>query len=173
MVKTAQILHRRHPGIGFLLSVAPSIETGFIMEHLNGVDRDLPIELVFGGARHVLHRSWMVLAVSGTVTLEAALCGIPMVIFYKLSPVSCYLGKKLVKVDYFSLVNLIAQRRLVPEFLQDDAGPENLANAMEDLMIDPGAYARRRYELLRLRKRLGGSGAAVRVAESAMKLIKR
>ncbi len=79
------------------------------------------------------------LAASGTVTVEAALLGTPMVTFYKVAPLSWALGKFLVNIPYYSMVNLIAGRALVPELIQDQMTAESLAREANRLLTDPAA----------------------------------
>src|SRR5439155_197747 len=81
----------------------------------------------------------LALAASGTVTVEAALLGAPMVTFYQVTPLTYRLGKLLVKVPFFSMVNLIAGRALVPELIQSQMTPENLAREALRLLTDPAA----------------------------------
>ena len=87
------------------------------------------IQVVEGETWEAMAASRIVLAASGTVTMEAALLGIPMVTFYKVSPVSWNLGRWLVDVPHLTMVNLIAGRRLVPELMQNECTASNLANA--------------------------------------------
>jgi lipid-A-disaccharide synthase len=171
MLNTAEILQKKHPNIKFLLSVATGLEVEFIQKYLQGYEDIINIQLMVGNVHSVLEQSVIVLAVSGTVTLEAALSGTPMAVMYKLSPLSCYLGKTFVKLNCFSLVNLISGRPLVPEFLQDDANPENLANTLDGMLSNPEKLEKNRRELLKLRKRLGGPGAGTRVADIAIRLM--
>ena len=74
---------------------------------------------------------------SGTVTLELALAGVPMVVSYKVSPLTALLVRRLLRVDHVALVNLLAGERLVPEFLQDRCTPEALATAVSELLSQP------------------------------------
>jgi lipid-A-disaccharide synthase len=83
-------------------------------------------------------QSQLLVAASGTVTLEAALHGIPTVIIYKVSPVSYWLGKRLIKVKHIGITNLIVEKELQPELIQDDASPQNIAEAVTTMISDPG-----------------------------------
>jgi lipid-A-disaccharide synthase len=114
----------------------------------------------------------MVLAASGTVTLEAAIGGMPMVIVYKVSPLSYRIGKALIRVKHISLVNLIAGRELVPELIQDQATPATIAGAAAAMLADPRQLECMRTELLKTRSLLGGGGASRRVAATALSLLK-
>ena len=109
---------------------------------------------------------------SGTTTLEAALADLPMVIAYRLNPVSFFIAMRLLQVPWVGLVNLIAQRAVAPELLQRAASPQALAEAALPLLDPDGAAARRQREGLALvRERLGAPGAADRVAALAAELV--
>lgn len=97
---------------------------------------ELPIRMLFGHAHEAIMASDVVLTASGTATLEAALLKRPMVIAYKVSRFTAWLVKRMYRLPYVGLPNILSGRFVVPEFLQDDATPENLAKAMLDLYSD-------------------------------------
>lgn len=97
---------------------------------------DVPFRLLFGHAQDALGAADVSLVASGTATLEAALIKRPMVITYKMAPSSWWIGKRLVKLPYVGLPNILAGRFVVPEILQDAATPENLAEALVKLYED-------------------------------------
>ncbi len=113
----------------------------------------------------------LILAASGTVTLEAAILGTPMVVTYKVSPVTCFLGKCLIKVPFASLVNLVAGRRVVTEIIQRDVTPERLSQEALSLLRDDAGRENMIKDLKEVKNALGGSGAAERAADLAMELI--
>jgi lipid-A-disaccharide synthase len=131
-----------------------------------------PVAVVADGLAPILGGCHLVLAASGTVTLEAALGGVPMVIAYKVSPLSYRIGKALIRVKHISLVNLIAGRELVPELIQDQANPANIAAVAAGMLADSRRLASLRAELLTIRSLLGGGGASARVAAIALELLK-
>jgi lipid-A-disaccharide synthase len=171
MLDAAEILTRRHPGMRFLLSRSSSVSPAQLSAIISAGRRRLDLEVVSGGLEDVYLRSTLVVAASGTVTLETAIAGIPMVVIYKVSPVSYRLGRALIRVNHIGLVNLIAERRLVPELVQDDASPEGIAGTVTGLLSDAEGLLRMRAALLDLRKRLGRSGASDRTAEIALGLL--
>ena len=93
------------------------------------IDKELELEIItyVGDARNALIACDVALAKAGTVTLEAALMRRPMVVAYKIGELTYQILRFLVKTNYFSLPNIIADKRLVPEFIQREASPENLA----------------------------------------------
>jgi len=103
--------------------------------------RDLPVALLFGHAQDALAACDVALVASGTATLEAALVGRPMVIAYRVAPLSYRIAMSLVHVEHMGLPNLLAGESVVPEFLQDEATPANLAQAVVNLHLDENVRA--------------------------------
>jgi len=123
-------------------------------------------------SRLVLAAADVCLAKSGTTTLEAALAGVPMVVAYRMHPMSFALARRLVTVQWVSLANLIAERELVPELLQDRLTVPGLVDALRPL-LSPGSPARlaQTEGLAEVRRRLGSPGASARVAALAAELL--
>lgn len=118
-----------------------------------------------------IHAADLVWAASGTVTLETALLGRPMIIIYRLAGPTFFVARLLVRVEHIGMANLIAGERLVPELIQKDASPTRLAAESRALLDDSSARAAMSAKLKRLRERLGEPGAADRVAELALAMI--
>lgn len=113
-----------------------------------------------------------VIAASGTVTLEILLLQTPMVVAYKVSPLSYRLGRLLVKIDYFCLVNLIAGKEIVRELLQDDASSGEIARELYRLVYDKSRRKEQLEEFRSVRARLGTSGASTKAAALALSCLK-
>jgi lipid-A-disaccharide synthase len=141
-VETAKLLLERYPGLQFLVPLV-SRETRLQFETaLWKLKADeLPFTLMFGHAADAVAASDAALVASGTATLETALVGRPMVIAYKMSPWSWRLMRSMRYLPWVGLPNILAGRYVVPEFLQDDATPENLAQALGNLLVDRQARA--------------------------------
>jgi len=141
-VETAKLLLERYPGLQFLVPLV-SRETRLQFETaLWKLKADeLPFTLMFGHAADAVAASDAVLVASGTATLETALVGRPMVIAYKMSPWSWRLMRSMRYLPWVGLPNILAGRYVVPEFLQDEATPENLAQALGNLLVDRQARA--------------------------------
>ena len=141
-----------------------------------GIDRG-----VYGGALWplvestggmLLQYATAALVKSGTTTLEAGIAGTPMVVVYRMAPLSYALARRVVKVPHIALANLIAEKRVVPEFVQDAATPQALADALLPLLDEQSPERREMIEgLSAIRGRLGGPGASARVAEIAGELL--
>lgn len=141
-VETAKLLLARYPRLQFLVPLV-SRETRLQFETaLWKLKADeLPFTLMFGHAAEAVAASDAVLVASGTATLETALVGRPMVIAYKMSPWSWRLMRGMRYLPWVGLPNILAGRYVVPEFLQDEATPENLAQALGNLLVDRQARA--------------------------------
>ena len=108
---------------------------------------------------------------SGTATVEAALLDAPMVVVYRVTPLTALLAKPLVRASCFSMVNLIAERRVVPELIQNDFTPKNVSQEILNLLTNPQARAALRSGLADVRARLGPPGAVERAADAIATLV--
>jgi lipid-A-disaccharide synthase len=172
MLDAASRLKVHFPDLKVLVSIASFLDRRFVEEIIEKYQGSLKVELVEGGAANTFNQSTVLVAVSGTVTLEAALAGIPMVIVYRVSPLSYRLGKALIRVKYISLVNLIARRELLPELIQEKATSENIFLAVKNMLDNPGQLALLNKQLQWMRNAFGGPGASDRVADIALDMIK-
>jgi len=116
----------------------------------------------------VLVAADVVLTASGTATIQTAIHDRPMVVVYRLSPLTYFLGRRFVQVDAFGMVNLVAEKKIVPEFLQESFTPEAVADAAIRFLTDEVYTANTRAELRVVREKLGGDGASRRVAEHVL-----
>ncbi len=142
-IETAKCLHQRFPQARFLVPLATR-ETRDMFEHAlyRLSARELPITRLFGHAHDAMGAADGVLVASGTATLEAALLKKPMVIAYRMSPWSWRLMRRMKYQPWVGLPNILCGRFVVPEFLQDDATPENLAQALGNLVEDQETCSR-------------------------------
>lgn len=142
-IETAREINKKLPNALFLVPLATR-ETRLLFEtalyRCNA--RELPIRMLFGHAHEAMMASDVVLVASGTATLEAALLKRPMAIVYKMAPFSYRLMRRMGYLPYVGLPNILAGKFVVPEFIQDDATPENLAQALLNLYADKASCAR-------------------------------
>ena len=124
-----------------------------------------------GNVKKIFERSSVVIAVSGTVTLESAISGTPMVIIYKVSPISYWLGRAMIQVKHIGLVNLITGKKIVPELLQDQASPIRIADTVYNMLDNASDLEKLRQQLLQVKDALGGPGASQRVADIAIGML--
>ncbi len=136
-INTARVIHQQLPHALFLVPMATR-ETRLLFETAlyRCQAKDLPIQMLFGHAHEAMMAADAVLVASGTATLEAALLKRPMVIVYKAASLSYFLMQRIVYLPYIGLPNILAGKFVVPEFLQDDATPENLAQALLNYLTD-------------------------------------
>jgi lipid-A-disaccharide synthase len=171
VLDAADILNQRLKHVRFIISQAATVDRKLIEAIIGKYPGWADVEIISDGVEKVFERCDAIVAASGTVTLQAAMYGTPMVIIYKVSPVSAWLGKALVRVPNVGLVNLVAGRGLVPELLQDDATGDNIARAIQNMLKDEDELNQLRRQLIALRDVLGGTGASGRVAELALGMI--
>lgn len=161
----AERLLALRPGVRFVLPCASAQRRVQLEALLDG--RDLPVTLLDGRSHDALAACDAVLIASGTATLEALLFKRPMVVAYRLAPLTFWILKRMVKSPYVSLPNLLAQRLLVPELLQDDATAEALATTLLPL-IDGGEEQTRGFDEIHRTLRRDASNQA---ADAVLTLI--
>jgi lipid-A-disaccharide synthase len=140
----------REQAASFILPAAATAGVSFFQERIGGA----PIQIIDGENWDSIAHADLALAASGTVTVEAALLGTPMVTYYKVTAASWLLGRMLVQVPFYSMVNLIAGRAIVPELMQSNLTGERLAAAAQRLLRDDGARAQMRADLAQVAVRL-------------------
>lgn len=164
MLAAAERIRARHPDALFVVPVASTLRASSVEAYL-AAHPALEVRLVPGRADEVVGASDAAIVKSGTATLEAALMERPMVVVYKMSWLTYWVARLLVKIRNFALVNILTGHAVVPELLQGDASPERMAAEVERLLGDPRARAEQLAGLAEVRRSLGEPGAARRVAE--------
>ncbi len=172
MMDAADILRQRLKRVTFIISQAVTVKRALLDSIIEKFPGWVDVEVISDGVEKVFERCDAIIAASGTVTLQAAMHATPMVIIYKVSPLSSWLARALVRVPHVGLVNLVAGRRLVPELLQHQATGANIARTVEGLLQNAEKLNQLRHELIALRDVLGRPGASDRVAELALDMIK-
>ena len=151
------------------LILAPTVNTELVDRLIakSPLDR-LELDVVRSDRFAAVAGSHLALCASGTATLEVGLLGTPMVVVYRVSPLTGFIGRWLVDLPFVSLVNLVLGRRVVPELLQREAGEEQMAAASRELLSSRSRIDRMRAALAELRPALGESGASERAARSLL-----
>jgi lipid-A-disaccharide synthase len=163
MLEAAEQIRAAHPDAQFVVPVAPTLRREALVPYL-ARHPALEVKLLDGQADQAVGASDAALVKSGTSTLETALMLRPMVVVYKLSWLSYLLGRLLVRIAHFALVNILAGRGIVPELLQRQASPARMAEEIERLLTDRAARDAQLGALREVRASLGEPGAPERVA---------
>lgn len=135
-LKTAQLLKEKHPDLEFLVPMVNEKRQAQLEEIKANIAPELELHILQGQARQAMIAAECTLLASGTAALEAMLCKSPMVVGYKMKPFTYWLAKRLVKTDYISLPNLLANAPLVPELIQEACNPENLAAHLSQYLAE-------------------------------------
>ena len=170
MAGAAGILVRDFPDAQFLLPLAETVDPALVRGILRG--HAVPVTVLPGQMYDAVGISDAAMVASGTATLETALLGTPMVIAYRISPLTAAIGRRVIRVKNIGLVNLIAGRTLAPELVQEDATAARLAAEVTAILADPQRSDAMRRELAGIRQKLGEPGAARRAAAIALRLMK-
>jgi lipid-A-disaccharide synthase len=164
LVKAAERIAAEY-GATFVLPASPNIGRDFLQARIFGERNPAAsIKVIEGQAWDALAHADLALAASGTVTVEAALLGTPMVTFYRVTWTSWLIGKLLVRVPFYCMVNLIAGHRVVPELMQSEMTPGRLAEEAGRLLSDPARREEMRRGLNEVAARLAMPGDAIRRA---------
>ncbi len=177
MLESARLLKKKMPETVFFLSCSENVDRGVYDEILlkKGTGKKfLPVPFLQDPGVRASEKSMretvsamdFAFVTSGTATLETALLGTPFFLFYKASWTTYALGKRLIRVPFLGLVNLLAGKRVVPEFIQNGIHPETVAHEAEVLLKNPALYEEMKKEFQKVRSLLGTSGASLRAAQA-------
>ena len=167
MLEAAKLVLKANPEVEFTMPRAGTIPREMLEEEIKRAG--VHVNIVEGDNYDVMSVADVALAASGTVTLEAALCRLPSVIVYKTAPLTAFIVRRLLNIADIGLPNIVAGRHILPELLQEDATPENMAIAVLGL-LEPEAHAQALKDLDEVKIRLGEKGAVRRVAELTLRV---
>jgi lipid-A-disaccharide synthase len=168
-LKAAERIRAHQPDSRFVLPKAPTLDAEEIAGPLQAAA--VPVIVTETELYDVTAACDAVVTASGTMSLEIALLGIPMVIVYQVSPITYHLAVRLMTVQHIGLANIIAQRRIVPELIQDAVRPDRIAEELRRLTDDPEAAASQRAALADVGRRLGAGGTSERVAALVLEML--
>ena len=171
LVRAAERIAGEVPGVQFVVARAPNLPDVLFdpVADLARATSRAPC-IVESQTDAVLAAADVVLTASGTATIQTAIHERPMVVVYRLSPLTYWMGRRFVRVNAFGMVNLVAERRIVPEFLQEAFTPEAVADEAVRFLTDETYAANTRVELRAVRQKLGGPGGSRRAAEQILEV---
>lgn len=170
LVETSRLLRKERPELKFEVP-AISEKLGESMRAMLSEDDEIVIKV--GSSQNLMQRATCAVMASGTATLEAAWFGLPYCLVYKMAPLTWQVAKMVVKVDYAGIVNILAGREVVPEFLQDEVEAPRLAEWVGEQLDDKAAREKLAQELLAVASELGDGGVHDRVATAVEDLLEK
>jgi lipid-A-disaccharide synthase len=153
---------RRTEDRQFVLAVAPGLSRAQLQPY---VPAQAPVHVIEDATYDALAAADVAIVSSGTATIEAALLGAPMVVVYRVAPATAWIARRLMRAPYIAMVNLIAEKLVVPELIQEAFTPEEVTREVEHLLASPDARAAMQRDLAEVARRLGPPGAINRAAE--------
>lgn len=168
MLKAAEKIRANKEGVEFLIGLAPGIPPDLVRKD---IPSRLPVQVLDNFTYEIMSYSELLLVKSGTSTLEAALCGTPFVVMYKVNPLSYLVAKRLVKIPNLAMANILAGRQIVPEFIQNQAQPDKIAEEMLKLLKDQKRYQLIKSELTQVREKLGTGQAYLEAAQAIVEFL--
>jgi lipid-A-disaccharide synthase len=172
--EACRYIHAAVPRAQFVVAAAPGGSHGASSERAalrEGWDPQVSLRVVEGRTYDALAAADAAIVSSGTATVEAALLDAPMVVVYRVTRLTAALAKPLVRTKFFSMVNLIAEKHVVPELIQSDFTPDKVAGETIRLLQDANARRALRAGLAEVRERLGPLGAVDRAADAILELV--
>jgi lipid-A-disaccharide synthase len=169
LLASAQLLQKEIPDLQFIVPLAPGVPKTTLSPWIKRVPA--LVKVVEGWTYDVMNVSELLITASGTATLEGAILGKPMIIIYRVSFPSYWIGKRVVRVDHIGLVNLVAGREIVPELIQKDVNPRRISEEALRILRNPFFRQQMTESMAEVRKNLGDPGAAQRAAGIVMSLL--
>jgi lipid-A-disaccharide synthase len=169
LLESVRELGRQNPGgYNFVLALSANTDVALVKRLL---PQSAGPALVLGDTYNALASAEAAMICSGTATVEAALLDVPMIVVYKVSKLTALLAKPLIRTKFFGMVNLIAEREVAPELIQENFEPKRIAREIQQL-LQPARLAQARADLAEVRRRLGPPGAVERAAEAILALMR-
>lgn len=174
ILESAELLSRVLERSYFLIPVTPNVyET---VKRISSKFHHVPHRIITqddfeNPSYEVMRHSYFSVIASGTATLEASIIGNPFILIYKVNPFTFFVGKRLVKIPFLGLPNIIAQKPIVDELLQDDCNPINIANHAISYILRKDIYDNTKKQLLMVKEELGGEGAINKIVESVREFL--
>ncbi len=165
MLKAAAILEKDDKDISFIIATPSDKETPLIQSITDEISGPTNFEIVAAKTREVLRQADAAIVASGTATIETALMRCPMVVIYKVNPITYFLGKLLIKIDNIGMVNIVAEKEICPELIQSAANPPAIAKAILPIIDDTPQRQQMLKNLDQVIKTMGTGGTAKHAAQ--------
>ncbi|NCB46275.1 lipid-A-disaccharide synthase [bacterium] len=163
LLKTAKLILNEFADAQFILPLASAIDDSLINAYL--IDSSLPIKVVRGQTYDAVAASDLCIVASGTATLETAIIGTPMIVVYRVNWLTSFLSRYLIEAEHIGLPNVIAGKRIIPEFIRDKFEAQLIAKEAVDILKDKNRQKSMHESLNAVREKLGNPGAGERVAQ--------
>jgi len=170
LLASAHLLQQEIPDLQFVIPLAPGLPKTLLTPWMKNIS--VLLKVVEGFTYDVMNLSELLIAASGTVTLEGAILGKPMIIIYKVSLPSSWVARALVRLDHIGLVNLVAEKEIAPELLQKNVNPQRISDEALRILRDPLLSRKMVASMEEVRQKLGEPGAAQRAAHITLSLLK-
>ncbi len=171
MAEAAEIIRRKVAQAQFLLPAATEELAGECRRLLRRHRVSAPIAILSDGVYDAISASDAAIVSSGTATLETGCLGVPLVVVYKISPLTYLIAKRLVTISNIGLINIVAGKTIAPEFIQKQARPGQIAEQIVTFLTDAGLHETVRRQLSEVRAKLGSPGASQRAARAILDLM--
>jgi lipid-A-disaccharide synthase len=171
LLASAQLLQKEISDLQFVIPLAPGFTEKTISTWLRNCS--VPIKLVKDWTYDVMNISELLIMASGTATLEGAILGKPMIIIYKVSLPTYWVGRAMIRVSHIGLVNLVAGKEIAPELIQKDVNPERITEEALRILRDPTLRQQMIEAMVQMRRNLGEPGAAERAARIVTSMLKK
>jgi lipid-A-disaccharide synthase len=169
LLASAHLLQKEIPDLQFVIPLAPGLPKTILSSRMKNIS--VPVKVVEGFTYDVMNLSDLLITASGTATLEGAILGKPMIIIYKVSFPSYWIGRAVIRVDHIGLVNLVAEKEIAPELIQKDVHPQRIADEALRILRDPILSRKMSESMGEVCQKLGKPGAAQRAARIVTSLL--
>jgi len=171
LIAVAKRMKTQHPELRFATAAASPARRELMRRHLAEADASGLIDFHETGAQDLMRRAAAGVVASGTATLEAAVCGLPMALIYRVSALTYLAGRLVIKVPFLGMPNLLAGRQIIPEFIQHEARADSIAQALEALVFDQTKALEMQKNLAAATAALGSPGVALRAAHEVRRAL--
>ncbi len=169
LLASAHLLQKEISDLQFIIPLAPGIPEAILSSRMKNIS--FSVKVVEGFTYDVMNLSELLITASGTATLEGAILRKPMIIIYKVSFPSYWIGRALIRVDHIGLVNLVAEKEIAPELIQKDVNPQRIADEAFRILRDPILSRKMRESMGEVRQKLGEPGAVQRAARIVVSML--